>query len=188
MIIEIDLVKLVRLGLNINEYLTILSIYKEYKGDSIPFYSSNEFLKSLEDNKWIELIDNDESVILTKKALKLVEEKDVNFDELFFLYPYKTPDGRVLRTKEKEISGRMTKDYKSLYDKYTNRIKNIKLHNDIVDATKIMLKDISRRGELKFLPRLETYINKNKWEDYIHLVGIKNTNMNNISGINTEKL
>jgi hypothetical protein len=47
-IIEINLVKLTKNNLNINEYLTILKIVKQKKGDDIPFFSSDRHLESLQ--------------------------------------------------------------------------------------------------------------------------------------------
>lgn len=184
MIIEIDLVKLIRWELNINEYLTLLKIEEKDNYD-IPFTSSREVINSLVGKKLIEFSEDNSIVYLTNKALKIVGKEKVNFNELFDLYPYKTPTGRILRTKNKEQLGKLTRDYKLLSEKYLRRVKNIELHNTIIQATNLMLKDYKRRGALDYLKKLETYINQNGWEPYVDQI-VDNVPYN--EGGNVEKL
>jgi len=185
MIIEIDLVKLTRWELNINEYLTLLKIEEKDNFD-IPFNSSREIINELVRKNLIQFNDDNSVVYLTNKALKIVGKEEVNFDELFDLYPYKTPTGRILRTKNKEQLGKLTRDYKLLSEKYLRKIKNVELHNTIIRATELMLKDYKRRGSLEYLKKLETYINQNGWEPYVDQI-VDNVSFSSEGG-NVEKL
>lgn len=167
MIIEIDLVKLASRGLNINEYLTIYKIYHQNKDINIPFYSSKDYIEQLVEKGFLKYSEDKQMVYLTNKSLKLVGETPVDFDELFNLYPYKTESGRRLRSKEKEVLGNITRDYKVLSQKYLSKVKNKEIHDTIVKATKVMINDYKRRGASDYLPKLETYINQHGWEKYV---------------------
>lgn len=184
MIIEIDLVKLARWGLNINEYLTLLKIEEKDEVD-IPFTSDENTLNVLFEKELLSFNEDQSVVYLTNKGLKLVGKDKVNFDELFDLYPYKTPTGRVLRTKNKEQLGKLTRDYKLLSEKYIRRVNTQDLHNKVIEATKVMIKDFKRRGSLDYLKKLETYINQHGWEPYIDQI-VDNDFYSN--GENVEKL
>jgi hypothetical protein len=72
-----------------------------------------------------------------------------------------------------------------LSEKYLRRVKNIELHNTIIQATNLMLKDYKRRGALDYLKKLETYINQNGWEPYVDQI-VDNVSYN--EGGNVEKL
>lgn len=163
-IIEIDLIELDKYGLNIQEYLTLLKIYENREGRDIPFMSTDNTVKSLEDKRFIKDIEG--VLYLTVRAEKLFYEEVVNFDELFNLYPYQTPSGRSLRAKNKEIFGTQTKDYKILSKKYLSAVKNTELHNKIIEWTKIALQDHKRRNAMEYLPAMEVYINSRGWERY----------------------
>lgn len=169
-IIEINLVKLSKNKLNINEYLTIHKIAKNITGEEFPFSSEQKHLDSLEENEWIHQDDN--SVNLTKKAELLIgfNESKVtsdNFDELFDLYPHRTPSGRILRSRNKTVSGVLTKNYLVSKKKYLTKVSNLKLHNLILEATKKMSSQARMRGGMEYIQQLEVYINQNSWEKYM---------------------
>lgn len=180
MVIELDLVKLLKWELNINEYLTILKI--KYLNDKvpcdIPFVSSEDTIKSLIDKNFIK--DHDGSILLTKKAGEILGLDDIDFDDVFFLYPYKTPNGRPLRSKSKSIMGSPTRDYKILEAKYKSKVNNKDKHKAIVTGIKRAIDDYKRRDALNFLPKLETFINQSGWERFLE-------DVNNIEEFENDK-
>lgn len=194
MTIELDLIKLLKWELNINEYLTILKI--KYLNDEvpcdIPFVSSEDTLKSLIDKNFIE--DCNGSVVLTKKAGEILGLDDINFDDVFFLYPYKTPNGRPLRSKSKNIMGSPTRDYKILEAKYKTKVNKKDKHEAVVLGIKKAIEDYKRRDALNFLPKLETFINQSGWERFLEDINNieefeKNKdNFANYDGRNIERL
>ena len=166
MLVEIDLVKLLRHELNVNEYLTLIKAYNNLNDkEDIPFFSDENSLESLVTKEW--LSKRDGGLDLTKKAIMLVGDEAVEFDELFMLYPAKTPDGRILRSTNKEFRGRLTREYKVLKAKYLKKVRNVEMHTLVLDGTKKMLQDYKKRDSLNFLPLMETYMNQNQWERYI---------------------
>lgn len=164
---EIDLIKLIKLDLNINEYLTLFKIDKNTQGINFPFTSTVQHIQSLKNKGFID-VDANQQIRFTQQGKDVINPKIVvDFDELFELYPSKTPNGRILRAKNKEISGRMTKEYKSLKDKYLLRVRDEEMHKKILEATKVMIAEKQKTGSINFLQQLEVYINGNVWERYM---------------------
>lgn len=164
-VLEIDLKQLLRLDLNINEWLTIYKIYENSNGNDIPFYTTNNSLGSLEDKGYIQTIEG--IIYLKNKAVNLFEEDVINFDQLWDIYPDKTPSGRVLRAKNKEFLGALSKDYKILSKKYNSAVKNLSTHKKIIECTKNMISYHKNNGSSDYLLKLETYINQRGWERYV---------------------
>lgn len=184
---EIDLIKLSKLNLTINEWLTLLKIDLIDNQSDIPFTSTTKTLDSLVEKDLISIDKNTGQISLTADGLEILhpEEEKVNFDDLFNLYPVKTPNGRYLRIKNKTIGDKLTKEYKFLRDKYLMRVHDYKRHEQIIKATKVMLEDKKHTNSLDYLPQLEVYINKENWERYIREDGeVNNTTTYN----STEKL
>lgn len=179
--IVIDLVKLRRLKLSISEYLKLLSIVLLEQGKNINYDGDEGDLTQLDDLGYIHW-DQIEGVKLLDKGRAIFpkdEKDDINFDELFELYPKKTPDGRVLRT-DKERAGSITSGYKMCKRKYLLRVKNVDLHNEIVKATRAGLKHESAGGRLNYLNGLQPYINGQLWEKYFDLSEDSSDQPNNV--------
>lgn len=170
-VVEINLVKLVKLDLNVNEYLTLLKLKLIITEDiKFPFSSTEAHLQSLIAKGFL-MIDG-ESLKFTPKGEKVFKEAGTNitegdFDKLFELYPHKTPSGRILRSKNKVIMGKVSKDYETLYRKYTSVIKNLDDHEAVINATRNMVYDAKRRGASEFLSKMEVYVNQRGWEKFI---------------------
>ena len=174
-IIEIDLDYLDRLGIDIQEYLTLYKINENIEGRDIPFSSTDNTLQSLEQKRFIKSIDD--VIYFTIKAEKLFADEVVNFEELFNLYPYQTPGDRVLRTKNKDLLGKPTRDYQTLSKKYLGMIKNVELHNNVLQWTKNMLASYKSKGSLEYLPKMETFLNQKMWEKFAEIEAV-NTDKN----------
>ena len=165
---EIDLIQLLKNKLTVNEYLTLVKIDKNNSRVDFPFTSTIEIVKKLLDIGYAKA-DEAGSISLTPSGHKIVypDDDSVNFDELFNLYPFKTPNGRLLRTKNKEIGGKLTKEYKFLKDKYLIRVSDIDTHRRVLEATRAMLNDKRSTNSLDYLQQLEVYLNRNGWERYM---------------------
>ena len=184
-VVEINLTKLLKNGLNINEYLTLVKLQLLSQSQTLPFQSSKLWLKSLIDKGYLSGFED--TIAFTEKGVKLFNSTSNNigekeFEEFYFIYPSKTPNGRNLRATKKEVMGRLTRDYEALLTKYTKTVKSFENHITVIEATKNMLYDYKRRGSLEFLPKLETYINQRGWERYVGLSPIE------IAGENVERL
>lgn len=166
-LIEIDLVYLLKRELTINDFLTLLKVSKNSQGEDIPFMTTDSCLDGLEENGWIDIIDG--KIYLKNKAQKLFMDEVIDFDDIYFLYPQKTTDGRVLRAKNKEVLGALTVDYKKLSKKYHSMIKNVETHNKVVEYLGKMIKYHEKHGKVNFLPKLEVVINQKKWEQYVDI-------------------
>ena len=102
-VVEINLTKLLKVGLNINEYLTMVKLHLMVKEQMIPFNTSQSIVQSLVDKGYLE--HSNDLITITSKGYKLLNNSsngvtDKEFDEFYFLYPEKTPGGRILRSKK----------------------------------------------------------------------------------------
>lgn len=170
-IVEINLLQLLKLDLNVNEYLTLLKLKLLIADDiKFPFSSTEAHLQSLISKDFL-VVDGD-SLKFTTKGEKVFKTASANisesdFDKLFDMYPYKTPGGRILRSKSKIIMGKIGRDYETLFKKYTSVIKNLDDHDMVLNATKNMIYDAKRRGASEFLNKMEVYINQRGWEKFM---------------------
>ncbi len=170
-VVEINLLQLLKLDLNVNEYLTLLKLRLIIMDDiKFPFSSTEAHLQSLITKGFL-MVDG-ESLKFTSKGEKVFKEastalSESDFDVLFELYPHKTPSGRILRSKGKIVMGKLSRDYETLFRKYTSVIKNLSDHEQVVNATKNMVYDAKRRGASEFLSKMEVYINQRGWEKFI---------------------
>ena len=176
-VVEINLIQLLKLDLNVNEYLTLLKLRLIINEDiKFPFSSTEAHLQSLIAKGFL-MVEGDSLKFTTKgeKVFKTagtaIAESD--FDKLFELYPYKTPSGRILRSKSKVVMGKTSRDYETLFRKYTSVIKNLDDHEAVINATKSMIYDAKRRGASEFLSKMEVYINQRGWEKFIDTTPIE---------------
>ena len=131
---------------------------------------------------------------INKKAGEILGLDELAFDDVLFLNPYKTPNGRPLRSKSKSIMGSPTRDYKILEAKYKSKVRNRDKHKAIVIGIKKAIDDYKRRDALNFLPKLETFINQSGWERFLEDVNaieeFENNKGNSVNydGRNIERL
>lgn len=181
--IKINLIQLIKAGLNINEYLTIYKVKCLAESIELPFASSSNWLDSCIAKGYLV---GGEGICLTRKAEKLFDDynelTEEQFDELFELYPSQTPSGRVLRSKNKEVFGVKSKNYQILCKKYLSVIRKLDDHNVVMEATKNMINSHKQRGSLNYLKEMETFINQRGWESYVGL------SVKEVGGANVEKI
>lgn len=168
-VIEINLVKLLKLNLNVNEFLTLIKIKYILDEVPFPFVTSQNFLDSLASKGFINVTDN--GICITEKGNKvfistLGNITKVDFEAFYTKYPMKTPNGRRLRASVKNGTS-YTKDFETCYKKYVTIVKSIDEHENIIKATETLLYDYKRRGSTDYLQNMETFINQRTWEKYI---------------------
>lgn len=171
MLIEIDFKGLEKLGLDINQYLTLYKLSELVKGKDIPFRPTISVLDSLEENGY--LVKDGERYIQTGLAKKLFIDNKILYDdfaEVFDLYPNKTPNGRVLRISNKERRGKLTDSYKKLYKNYIDKVKTLEYHNEVREIIKRMLIYRDKKNDLNFLNQFNVFINQKGWENYEFLL------------------
>lgn len=160
--LTINLKKLKESDIFVEEYLLLALIYN---GEDISNYKfingeMEHLLYALEQEMWVSKVDDE--YVLRSKALALFEEEKntINFDEFWNEFPSSTPKGRPLRAASKEWGGKITKDYETCRKKYLSKVKNIKIHLQIVEIVKARVSS----GDYEYMNNMETYINTQKWE------------------------
>jgi len=170
MIIELDIVFITKIGLNINEYLTLLKAYfVENRKENIPFLSDMDSITELINKGY--LTGTKDELNLTNKAINLFEEQDKEIMEcikkIFLLYPAKTPNGRILRAANIESNGKKTYDFIRASKKIKTIAKNVAGCKKIYDGITKMVRNHEKTGRMNYLPQLITTINQHKWEEYL---------------------
>lgn len=168
-VIEVNLTKLLKLNLNVNEYLTLIKIKSIIDEEPFPFISNQTFLDSLISKEFIKI--NEGGISITEKGKKvfnttlvIIPKKD--FEDFYLKYPMKTPNGRRLRASIKSGDS-YTKDFETCYKKYSSVVKSLDEHEAIIKAVETLLYDYKRRGSIDFLQNMETFINQRTWEKYM---------------------
>jgi hypothetical protein len=112
--------------------------------------------------------------IARDKVRKLLGVEESYFTELFNTYPIKVSNGSSLRIlRPSSLSAKAAKVCKEKYDRYIKG--NVLKHKHVMECLHKEL-DIRRRGgNLQFMHALETYINKNAWDQYEGLLTENNT-------------
>lgn len=183
--ININLIQLLKLNLNVNEYLTLLKLRYISENIQFPFISAQSHLDSLSAKGFLDV--NGDSLILTAKGAKVfktssnIKISESDFEQFFDLYPSKTPSGRRLRSSAKSGGG-YTRDFEVCYRKYSAVVKDLLMHESIMQATKNLIYDYRRRGSSEYMQNLETYINQRTWEKYLDMSPIE------MAGENVEKI
>lgn len=160
----VDLDNLLKSGLKLDTYIKLQMIYEERIDEirQISHLLSSLSLKDLEKELYIKVYDNETVDIEPReKLLDLFKPKNnINFDEFFDAFPVRTVDGRVLRVKDKELSGTLSAGYKRAKKLYTSRVKKQNEHSLAVSVVRAR----SRSGDTKYMNNIETYIRNKVWE------------------------
>ena len=165
-LIQINLDYLEEVGLNINQYLSLMKLYCHKEERLIlPIGVYQEDIEFLETEKFIS-IESDE-VGLTEKGYSVFVPKEDLFEQFFELYPHRVPDGvggfRAIGTASSDtvFGNKMRK-------KWNNTTKgNLKVQEDLIKALDYELNYRKRSGSLSFMQGMEVWFNKATWEKYI---------------------
>ncbi len=162
----IDLEDLFRTGLSLNQYYTLYcTCYKQY--DLLEKYSNINGPIRLQDLHSLQnkgLITFNEPVVSyddirpTDQAYKILgfTKEDQWFEELWNVFPRRTPKGRVL----KQIGHQKAKK------KYFSRIKSESDHRKILAALDRELKHRAATGNIDYMQSLETWLNNESWNAF----------------------
>ena len=162
MTISLDLEMLEELGLRPDEF-----VYLECLRRGENFSTLEVEATKLERQGYIKIGPSD--VVLRSKYIDLFTlDKDTVWREFCNMYPFKVngPSGeRILHTHDPDA-----KSNEKLKKKYLKIIAGKPgLHKKIMQSLDLYL--LSKRGNLGYLPALETFINNQTWESMFHEIG-----------------
>ena len=145
-------------GLSPNQAFFLISLYN--KDDKYINNITKDERKNLYDR---DLIFNTEVPSLRREGLAIFEDENMKelFNELWDVFPTKTPNGRVLKSVAKN-----TKQYEVAWGKYKRICKKKEDHKAIMHGLKAELADKARRGSLEYFQGIERYLNARNWEMY----------------------
>lgn len=161
-IINIDLKKLNENNLNINEYLTLVKIYRLSLMEEIPFYTIDEgFINSIKNKGFIE--EKNDNLIVTKKGLELVSDKielGISSDE---------EDITEVLSYFKEVTGknRISTDSPSNRKFIKDRIKQGYKKEDLKKVIDLKYNEWKDSITMNKYIRIETLFNETKFQKYV---------------------
>ncbi len=177
-IISLDINYINKLKLNINEYLTLLKIYRLEGKDKIPFIVSDDDIKSLIIKKYLtEDKNNDSSLNFTIKATNLFNSTDEVFIKFYDTFPHKIPDGKgsyrpVSTVDSNSMSAKGTR---KLWDKLTNG--NTTLQLTIISRLETELKVRKNTSTLIYLNNIDTWLRQYTWEKWENYENVSDTSL-----------
>lgn len=181
--IEIDLEKLIKEELSINQYVILNLLYHQRFDLIITLFVKHHayaLRDSLIGTKY--LLSDDtvsfKNTVLSKnnvEKLLNIKSDSINFWEFYSVYPIKI-GSRVLRAGSYDtVLG------KKHEKKYLSKVKKIEQHREAIKAIQIYVSKQKQAGKLDFLPNIETVLNNAMWESWQSLEdpkGEENSNWN----------
>jgi len=174
-IITINLSLLKKLKLNINEYLTLYTIYlRDKQHINIPFELIRRDEIQLAIVGLLKIKEN-HTYKLSEKGLEVFEGSNL-FDEFYKTFPRTVPtEGqgqRVVSTNDTfGISAAFTH---KIWDRQTKGDRNMQQH--IIKCLRLELSDRTNHGTIRFLHNINTWLRQGDWEKYEYLINEKNPN------------
>lgn len=166
--IVIDLTEVKRLGLEINDYLTLLGIY-----GLLTYNGSQQNIDTLIDKGYVQEISR--GYIPTKKATEYFESYR-EFEEFYETFPYTIPDGRgeerPLRTKGLDTDSALIT--KGLYKRKTKGNKGLQKH--ILEVLKAEINWRYSNNSIMYMNNIDTWLRQNNWEKYEYLLNRNESN------------
>ena len=172
--ITIDLKLLKNLGLNVNEYLTLLKIHliDDSNPSPFPFSSSEKVVRSLGEKNWINFKEDEEfgiaGISMTDKAERLFDQEDL-FQEFLETFPTRVPDGRgrYRPVSAASVDSKSAQTARHLWMK--NVGKDAGRQRLVIDALHKELKTRESQGTLMYLNNMQTWLRQHKWEDWVDM-------------------
>lgn len=166
--IEIDLIRLKKENLSVDQfiilkllYLKQYSIIKDFYGvkEAISIRNSLCFTPYLLSGIDIKFID---TLLSKEKVEKLLDirSENINFWEFYVCYPIKV-GSRILRAAKD--SSKVAEKHEK---KYLKTIKTIEQHKLAIKSITTFVSKKKQAGELNYLPNMETVMNNCMWEQW----------------------
>jgi len=198
MVVEINVDSLFEERLSPSQYLLLFLCF-EKKFNTVDKVIHRGFITNEELNELIEKgfilqknIDwsevESEKITFSKKMLTdlFVSDVDAYFHELFSTFPIKVSSNRGMRMLRPQSSdAKETKECKAKYKKYLGTANQAAKHAHVMNCLNAELAFRKQNNSLGFMRAFITWINKNEWLTYEHLIDLSNTTKTTISYGNT---
>jgi superfamily II RNA helicase len=142
-----------------NQYFFLSAIYSRTNVYRIHQEEVEELIERsfiLQDDSGIYLTQKSEQIFSTK------EEAQKLFNNIWGIYPKKTPNGRLLRplSVDSQIG-------RAAFRKLKKHLTNFKTYKEILNALKSEINIRNRNRSLNYMQHINTWINQQGWETYI---------------------
>ena len=169
--ITLDIIAINKLGLNLNEYLTLMKFQHDLEEKSFPFVPDERFFISLIEKGLIEdkvVLSTPDTTYypykLTERGLRIFKDDDL-FEEFYSIFPHKVPTSMGFRpVSTQDPNGISAKTTRAIWDRITKN--KPYLQRTIIDNLKKELAHKIAEGNLAYLHNIDTWLRQATWEKW----------------------
>jgi hypothetical protein len=161
--VTVDILLISKLGLNINEYMTLLKYQHDLENKSFPFLPDERFFPRLLEDGFI--VDKEGGGFALGPAGIAVFKGDDLFEEFYATFPAKVPTDMGFRpVSTGSVDGVSAKTTRAIWDRVTKNKPH--LQRTIIDNLKRELAYRKADGSLGFLQGIDTWLHQATWEKW----------------------
>jgi len=167
--LTIDILEISKLGLNLNEYLTLTKFQHNSEHKSFPFEPDGRFYPSLLDKGYIRLKpgagSHSEDYELSDVGIKVFKGEEDLFEEFYSTFPNRVPVGTGFRpVSAVSVEGVSAKATRAIWDRVTKN--KPYLQRKIIDSLKKELVHRKNTNTLSYLHNIDTWLRQATWEKW----------------------
>jgi hypothetical protein len=181
--ITIDLLSIAKMGLNINEYLTLMKLQHDLANKTFPFVPDERFIPSLIERGLVKnkvILSTPDTINypyeLTEKGIAIFEGDDL-FEEFYAMFPHKVPTDigfRPVSTLDPE--GTSARATHAIWNRITKG--KAALQRRIIDNLRKELIHRKKSGTLGYLHNIDTWLRHATWEKWEDISDVKESSTN----------
>ena len=146
-------------SLSPNQYYFLMAMFDK----TAPFKIHKDEINELKARNF--MVEDDSGMYLSdvsERIFNTTQELEKLFNEVWDLYPERTPNGRRLRplSSDSQIG-------KKAYHKLKSNLKNYNNFKKIITGLKSEINIKTRTGSLNYMKHINTWINQKSWEEYM---------------------
>ena len=167
--VSIDILEVSKLGLNLNEYFTLMKFQHNSERKSFPFEPDPRFFENLLQKGYI-----NEDYELSEKGLKIFNSEEDLFEEFYDAFPNKVPVGSGFRpVSAVNVGGVSAKSTREIWNRVTKN--KPYLQRKIIDNLKKELAHREKTNTLGYLHNIDTWLRQATWEKWEDIPEGKNS-------------
>ncbi len=171
--LTLDILEISKLGLNLNEYLTLMRMQHDSEKKSFPFEPDIRFFPSLFEKGLIKVSDSG-SYILSDLGANVFKGDEDLFEEFYNTFPNRVPVGSGFRpVSAVNVEGVSAKTTREIWNRVTKN--KPYLQRKIIDSLKKELAHRKNTNTLSYLHNIDTWLRQATWEKWEDIPDEKNS-------------
>ena len=167
--LTLDILEISKLGLNLNEYLTLMRFQHDMEHKSFPYIPDERFFPSLLKKGYITLKSgagsHSNDYELSELGIRVFKGDEDLFEEFYSTFPNRVPVGTGFRpVSAVNIEGVSAKNTRAIWDRVTKN--KPYLQRKIIDNLKKELVHRRNTNTLSYLHNIDTWLRQATWEKW----------------------